>query len=130
MNIFLSYNRDELFKDRNVETLISSILLMIEKSEKMGDSVYFDDLKNDGFTDPAIFDKIENFISQNDTVFLLVSDSPICYGWAEREILAAIQYKKPIKIISIRKFLKILNNTNYTMLDIYNRSRLFWNDSD
>ena len=131
MNYFLCYSRDELFKFVDEKGAVELIKRKISLTNSNNENVYFDDLKNDGITIPAIFANVEKFLLQEQTILILMSNSPICYGWAERELLKAIELGKEIRIIRIDRLLKVLRKDSSTIEDIYHSSKcLFDENSD
>lgn len=129
MNYFLCYSRDELFKFVDEKEAVELIKHKISLVNSNNENVYFDDLKNDGITIPAIFANIEKFLSQEQTILILMSNSPICYGWAERELLKAIEFGKEIRIIRIDRLLKVLRKNSSTIEDIYRSSKCLFNEN-
>lgn len=123
-NIFVSYNRDELFTFISHKFIVKKILESIERETDNNTCFYFDDLKNDGLTDPEVFKRIAKFLSKDNAALLLISNSPICYGWAEKELLCAIRNNCEIKILNIKKFLKFSKSQKFSIMKLYKCAKL------
>ena len=117
---FLSYNRDELLpiKDKQCNTLL--VDLIAQQVSRSNEKVYFDNIAFLSL-DKDIFDNIEKWMQDSDTVVLLLSNSNVFYGWTEKELLSAINYERPIYKISIKKFTKCYIKRRMHIKDIVER---------
>lgn len=122
MRIFISYNRDELLVGEDYKKIIEKIENLIKQDSNA--EVYFDNLTFDNFTDPEIFQNIEQFLNVEGTILVLISDSLMCYGWAQKEIRYARKIGREIRRINIKKFLRLLNRKRVSFKKIKRRSIL------
>lgn len=113
---FLSYNRDELshLKNEQNNLIVDMLSQQIANSKE---NIYFDNLDFISL-DKEIFNNIEKWMQDKNTIVLIVSDYNIFYGWTEKEIISAINYEKPIFQISIKKFIRFYINKKMSFQDI------------
>lgn len=123
MKIFLSYNRDELLNGDEIQQNNITELILRKIQEDSFNQYYFDSLKNEGFTDVQIFINIQKFLDNEDSAYLFIGDSLICYGWAERELRYALIKKREIRKIKLKTFLKMINKKNIDLCKIYAKAK-------
>lgn len=93
---FFCYNRDELASVLiNGKQLPSFITEKRTNNSVFKNRTYFDDLDYEK-TDPEIFESVKRFLANPNAILLYISDLPIVFRWAEKEIVEAVKLGRTV----------------------------------